>query len=458
MDTTRAVLPGRTRGFRTRTALPAAAAALLVAVSGCAPDDGGGSGRVTLVVNGQPEAALQVEREIFDADVAEFEELHPDIDIEPREGFMDPETFQAKLAGGQLEDVFYVYFTDPATLIERGQAADITEQAEALGVVDQLQPGLLDVFRDGEGRLYGLPTANYSMGLVYNRTLFEEAGLDPDDPPATWEEVREAAEAVSALDEDYVGFGELSTANQGGWHFNAWMNSLGAEVVDRDSMTASVDNAEGRRVLETLHAMRWEDGSMGERQLLEFEDLQRMMGAGTLGMYVGAPDNLKPVVDNFEGDFADYGLAPMPEQRGTLIGGEGYMFNPQAAPEQIEAGLAWLSWKYLNPDRFQDAVDDALALDSPVGLPMAPTPDIWTGDVREAQLELKEANANVPLENYQSFVDAQPDVPGFVEPPQAQQVYAVLDTVMQAVLTREDADVDALLATAEEEIDAVLGG
>ena len=34
---------------------------------------------------------------------------------------MDPQTFPAKLAGGQLEDVFYVYFTDPASLIAKRQ-------------------------------------------------------------------------------------------------------------------------------------------------------------------------------------------------------------------------------------------------------------------------------------------------------------------------------------------------
>ncbi|MGQ4271132.1 extracellular solute-binding protein [Nocardiopsis changdeensis] len=439
-----------------RTALAAAAVALAVGVTACGSDAPAADGTVTIVVNGQPERTKPVERAIFDDDVEEFHSLHEDIRIDPREGFMDPATFQTKLAGGQLEDVFYVYFTDPAALIERGQVSDITEQAEALGITDRIQPGLLDVFRDEEGRLYGLPTANYSMGLVYNRTLFEEAGLDPDSPPTTWEEVREAADAISDLGEDYVGFAELSTNNQGGWHFNAWMNSLGAETVDRGTMTANVDGAQGREILETLHAMRWEDGSMGDRQMLEFEDLQRMMGAGTLGMYIGAPDNLKPIVDNFEGDYDDYGLAPMPEQQGTLIGGEGYMFRAGLTPEQIEAGLTWLQWKFLEPDRFQEMIDDALELGSPVGLPMAPTPDIWVGGTREEQLALKEANANVPLDNYQTFVDAQPDIPGFVEPPQAQQVYAILDTAMQAVLTREDADIDELLATASDEIDAVL--
>src|SRR3954471_6603867 len=71
-------------------------------------------GKVTITVTGQPPKTQEVERKLFDQDVAEFEAAHPDIHIEPHEGFMDPKTFSAKLAGGQLEDVYYVYFTDPA--------------------------------------------------------------------------------------------------------------------------------------------------------------------------------------------------------------------------------------------------------------------------------------------------------------------------------------------------------
>ena len=45
---------------------------------------------------------------------------------------MDPQTFTAKLAGGQLEDVFYVYFTDPANLIAKRQVADISAYLDGL--------------------------------------------------------------------------------------------------------------------------------------------------------------------------------------------------------------------------------------------------------------------------------------------------------------------------------------
>ncbi|MCA9859640.1 MAG: extracellular solute-binding protein, partial [Thermomicrobiales bacterium] len=40
-----------------------------------------------------------------------------------------------------------------------------------------------------DGKTYGVPTNNETMALIWNAALFEEAGLDPDSPPATWDDV-----------------------------------------------------------------------------------------------------------------------------------------------------------------------------------------------------------------------------------------------------------------------------
>ncbi|MGW4027385.1 sugar ABC transporter substrate-binding protein, partial [Streptomyces sp. NPDC005009] len=45
---------------------------------------------------------------------------------------------------------------------------------------------------------------------------------------------------------------------------------------------------------------------------------------------------------------------------------------------------------------------------------------------------------------------------GKAEPPKAQEVYKILDTVMSGLLTNEDADVDKLLDTAEMQVNQVL--
>jgi ABC-type glycerol-3-phosphate transport system substrate-binding protein len=434
------------------------AAGLGFAATACGNDDAtDAGGKVSITVNGQPPKTQPFERKIFDEDVAAFEKSHPDIDVQPREGFMDPKTFASKLAGGQLEDVFYVYLTDPANLIARRQAADITDYVKDVPYVDDLQPELKEIFTD-DGRIYGLPTANYSMGLLYNRKLFTQAGLDPDRPPATWDDVRAAAKKITALGKNTVGFAEYSKNNQGGWHFTTWMYAMGGDIAtkDGDGWKADFNNDKGRAVAETLHAMRWDDNTMGEKQLLVIEDVQRMMGAGQLGMYLAAPDNVPVLVNQFKGDYADYGLAPLPGDNGTLLGGEGYMINPKATPDKIKAGLQWVQWKYLNPDRMDANLKRYADEDQPIGLPAAPAADIWTGAVRDQQESLKQKYATVPVENYQPFVDGLADLDKKIEPPNAQQVYAALDNVMQGVLTDRDADIDQLLSDAEDKVNTAL--
>jgi multiple sugar transport system substrate-binding protein len=53
-----------------------------------------------------------------------------------------------------------------------------------------------------EGDSYGLPFETDVRVLFYNKTLFEEAGLDPDTPPATWDQLWEYAAALDVVNAD----------------------------------------------------------------------------------------------------------------------------------------------------------------------------------------------------------------------------------------------------------------
>jgi len=144
----------------------------------------------------------------------------------------------------------------------------------------------------------------------------------------------------------------------------------------------------------------------------------------------------------------------MPGGQGTLIGGDGYMFNKKATPEQIKAGLKWLDSMFLTPgDGFLGDYARAKQNDAPVGLP---EPRLFTGAADEKDQQVKEANANVPVANYQPFLDGSESLDKKIEPPQAQQIYSVLDSAVSAVLTKKDADVDKLLSDASGKIDSIL--
>jgi ABC-type glycerol-3-phosphate transport system substrate-binding protein len=439
------------------------AAGIALAATGCGSSDGdtpaaqdsGAAKKVTITVGCQPPKSNPKEREAWDADVAAFTKAHPDITIQSKDAFpcINPDTFQAKLAGGTVEDVFYVYYTDVQKIVAAGQAADISPYLDGVKAAKDLRPDVLGVFQK-DGKTYGLPRTNYSTGLVYNRALFSKAGLDPDKPPTTWTEVHEAARKITALGDGYVGFGEYSAGNTGGWHFAASLYGRGGDMVSEDGKSAAFNSPEGKAVLENLKQMRWTDNTMGSKQLLQWEDLMRMMGSGKLGMMIGAPDVVQSVNNDFQGKFADYGVAALPEVKASLSGGDGYMFNPKATPEQIRAGLAWLEFHELTPGKGQFDYARSKAQGRPVGLPI---PDLYGDSAPGKEITaLRAQHATVPVKNFTPYVEGSKGIENKLEPPKAQELYAVLDVPMSAVLTRRDADIDKLLADAEAKANRIL--
>jgi multiple sugar transport system substrate-binding protein len=137
----------------------------------------------------------------------------------------------------------------------------------------------------------------------------------------------------------------------------------------------------------------------------------------------------------------------------TLGGGNGFMFSPTASPEQLRAGVAWVQWEYLNPDRAELADRRAAAGGVPVGLPLD---RLLTGPGQARKDAADRRFATVPQRNYAPFTARNDKLEHRAEPPRAQQVYSVLDGVMQAVLTDRHADLGRLLHDAARKVDAVL--
>ncbi|MFI7046129.1 ABC transporter substrate-binding protein [Streptosporangium sandarakinum] len=447
---------------------PLLASALVLAASACgsgeptadgAQPSGSGSagGPVSITVNCMPPKTNKAQRTTYEEDLAAFRKLNPDINIEKvTDAFpcYEPRTFEAKLAGGQLETVFFVNFPNVGRLVAAGQAADLTPYVGELKTFKDYNASL-DIFKK-DGKVYGLPTDGYGMGLVYNRDVFTKAGLDPANPPKTWAEVREAAKKISALGPGYVGFGEYSGNNVGGWHFTASLYGRGGDVVTPDGKQAAFNSPEGVAVLENLKQMRWTDDSMGSRLYIDWPALMKAMAGGRMGMMLGAPDVLISLRNDFQAKFENYAVAAQPEAKALFNGGAGYMINPKATPEQIRAGLKWIEYEFLTPGKGQLDYVRAKGANLTVGQPY---PDLYGADTPSGQevLRLRSENANVAPEQFALWVQGSKGIPPKAEPgPYAQEIYAILDTPMSAVLTRRDADPAKLLADAEAKVNALL--
>ncbi|WP_405628369.1 extracellular solute-binding protein [Streptomyces sp. NBC_01174] len=411
--------------------------------------------KVTLSIDCMPPAAKAAELREWNEDVKTFNKTYPNVKINGKSTpgqCLEPPRFTAMLKGKSQPDVFYAYFTDLQQVLDNDGAEDISAYVNDTSVpaLKDIQPQVLDVARK-DGKLYALPTSNYTMGLMINRKLFTQAGLDPDTPPSTWEEVRAASKKIAGLGKGIAGFGEYSAGNNGGWHFTATQYGLGGDVVDASGKKAAFNDDKGKQVLQQLHDMRWEDDSMGKTQLLKWGDLQKQISTDKLGMFLAAPDDIAYMVQQLGAKYENFGLGPIPGGEGTLFGGNNYMIKKGSSPDKIKAAVAWLNFKNLTPGKGQFEWSRTKADQLPVGLPQ---PNFFTGESKTKDDAARAANATMPVENFKAFMDN--PVQGKAEPPKAQEIYKILDNAMSAVLTNKDADIDKLLDTAEQQVNQVL--
>ncbi|WP_051941173.1 extracellular solute-binding protein [Phaeacidiphilus oryzae] len=455
------------RGSARERALAAAAlaAATGLILTACSSGGSGGSGsadangKVTISIDCQPPTSKPALREMWNQDIAAFEKAHPDVTVKSIDTFPceTPALFTAALKGGTEANVFYTYFTDKQQVLDAGQAADITKYVNTTTVpaLNDIKPEVLATQKEN-GKLYGLPTNNYTMGMIINRRLFKQAGLNPDQPPTTWADVAKDAQAISKLGHGAIGYGDYSAGNNGGWHFAAELDAMGGRMTTPDGSRSAFDSAQGRAVLQNLHDLRFTDGVMGTTQLYKWGDLQKLMAAGKLGMYLAAPDDITYMVQTLGAHYSDFSMGPMPGQNGpgagTLAGGNDYMFNVKDTPAQIKAGVELVDYIGLTVGHGQ-LFDYARlkAKDQAVGLP---EPALFQGATKAQDDKLKAANATMPVSYFSSYADAA--VPGIPEPPNAQAIYKILDSTMAAVLTNSGADIGGQLHTAAQQVDQVL--
>ena len=371
-----------------------------------------------------------------------------------------PATFTAMLRAGTEPDIFYTYFTDLPQVLLAGQAADITQyvNSKTVPTLDDIVPSSMKAVTAGN-TIYGLPTSNYTQGLVYNRQLFSEAGLNPNDPPTTWAQVETGRHRDRQARQRHRGLGRLQRRQQrrlallllhrrarrhdGEQHHLAPVGEL------RQLQTAW-------RSSQALHALRFTDHAMSATQGLAWGTLQQQFAAGKLGMYIAAPDDIyNVIVPTDKGNVNDIGMGALPSVSGTpagsLSGGNDYVFAKHDTPAQIEAGIKFIDFEDLTPGDGQFNYARQKADGLPVGFP---EPELFGGATGTKINQLRTQYATINTSYYTPFLNA--NEAGDGEPTDAQAVYKTLDPVMLAVLTEPNANIPALLKTAATNVNTIL--
>lgn len=452
--------------FQKGLALGLAAVSLTAVVSGCNPKPGQGDGKINLQVGLWPDEtrpeALEKQNKFRDAFMAKNE----NINIIPDTFKYDTKTFTMKASANQLPNMYKPWFTEIKQIIKAGYAADITDAMAKHGFIEALNPDLLNLVKDENGKIFGVPTDAYAQGLYIDKKLFEEAGLINADgsvkTPNTYQELAEYAKTIKEKT-GKAGFILPTTNNCGGWHFLNIAWSFGVDFMkQREDGTweATFDTQEARDALQYVKDLKWKYKALMDESVLNQDDIYKYFGTYQAAMMFADPP-CSSLAQKYAMNIDDIFVTRMPEGpkgRYSQMGGNLWMFSVNSTPEEIDAGLSWLEFTGFSPKVTDEQLNNSrLTFEETIssgGIVLDQKAfDVWVDPVTlEKTRAVQKEYSNVKHENYTQYY-AFEGVTINPEPPQcAQQLYAILDGCIQEVLTNQNADVAQLIATANKDL------
>lgn len=442
-----------------------AVAAIMTAAALCSCAGGGDSGKVKLEVGNWIQSSVKEEdKQKFAEKVTRYNERYPDIEVITGNTYQyDTKTFNARAAAGQLPTFLETYFTEIPLIRKNNYAADVTKALKDNGLLDKINPEVLEVLTDENGKICGMPSYTYAQGLIMNKSMFKAAGLVEADGtpkiPQTWEEVGEFSKIIREKT-GKAGFVTATTDNCGGWLFMniAWSYGVEFEELQEDgTWKAKFDSQEFRDALSYVYDLRWKYNALPDDKVLNYTDYLKSFATGQAAMTISDPNSLRELPKQYGLNIDDIYIAKLPagpKGRYALMGGGFKLFSSKNTDEQNDAAVKWLMMDGLTPDitpeieaNLRDGYETQLENGSII-FPNALFP-VWTNEEYTAKME-------EILSDYTNFDPANiadfNDFTGVTIHPEesvcCQQLYSVLDGVIQAVMTNENADIDALTKTA----------
>ncbi|MFI5054998.1 MAG: ABC transporter substrate-binding protein [Actinomycetota bacterium] len=210
------------------------------------------------------------------------------------------------LQGGLQPDITYQYGTSMASLATAPSIMDLTDRVQ--------DPGFnWDDFSAGaraaatvDGQVYGVPALIDNLAIVYNKDLFEAAGVDEPTADWTWDDFRTAAKALTDPSKQQYGFAfPVDGTEDTVWHYDAMLWEANGDILNADNTEAAFNSPAGVEALTTLQEMAVTDKSvfLDQQNVGKIDDL---FNAGKIAMDVTGPWALSGYPD------INYGVQIMP--------------------------------------------------------------------------------------------------------------------------------------------------
>lgn len=267
--------------------------------------------------------------------VAAFESEYPNIKVEVETiGYSDYFTqMQTRVAGGTAPDCYELNIENFAAYANKGLLAEIS------GVdVSGLNETALGAFNVG-GKQYGLPESFSNVVLIYNKDLFDQAGVAYPTDDWTQDDLQAAAEKIRALGDDIYGIWQPITYNE----FFKVAKQYGGALLNEDKTAFTINSPENLKAAQALvdrvlvsnvQPNAAQQGGMGDWD---------MFMSGRLGMIPTGIWAFQTFTENC--DFAwDIVVEPGSTQKATHFFSNCVVMNPETKhPEEVATWLAWLA-------------------------------------------------------------------------------------------------------------------
>jgi sn-glycerol 3-phosphate transport system substrate-binding protein len=261
----------------------------------------------------------------------------------------------ASLRGGDVPALIQLDDVSTQIMIDSGEIVPVQEfiDAEAYDLSD-FDPRALSYYSQG-GVLYSMPFNLAGPILYYDRRAFEEAGLDPNQPPRTLDEVRAYSEQLMVRNER----GEVTRAGIAlqisPWLFEQMLAKQGALYVDgangrqERASEALFASAQGRAIIEWYDEMVESGLAIGTGRSGTDAMLAVAQGRAAMAMESTAALGAVVALIAVSGeDPARLGTGPLPapegEGGGIVLGGAS-LWLLRGRPEEVQRG-AWIFLKF----------------------------------------------------------------------------------------------------------------
>jgi multiple sugar transport system substrate-binding protein len=291
--------------------------------------------------------------------VAGFEKKYPDITVTAQKPggtsangvTNNVSSVQSEIATGNPPDVGQLTFGDMDFIVNRLKAKSLDAlfgkaavQANYAGT--HPFAAAAKSLGDVAGSTYGVPFVFSTPVLYYNATLFQQAGLDPDKPPTTWDEFKADALAVKARTGKEGGYIDCLTKTAGDWCYQSLVGSNGGSVLSSDGKTLTYADPPG------VQAVRMGQDLVTSGAMPKLQQVQAVGGftQGGMSMMVESSSLQSTFQKGAQGKW-DLRAAPLPSFAGqpvvpTNSGAALFMFSQTPAKQRA----SWDLIKYLTSD------------------------------------------------------------------------------------------------------------